>query len=78
MIRIERQGTKKYVKCDNCGSILSFEKEDEIERVTIRFIYCPGCGERIALAEYKGNDIWQYFKVKDKISDFDKILIRGL
>lgn len=63
MIRIIKEGTRKQITCDNCGSILSYEQEDI--RTTLSFdrggntifdnnaspyIICPVCNSRVDIS----------------------------
>lgn len=67
MIRIIREGTRKQITCDNCGSILSYEQEDI--RTTSSFdrggntifdnnaspyIICPVCNSRADISNETG------------------------
>lgn len=57
MIRIIEYGAIKKKRCDNCGCLFSYEKED-IERSTnsyfgvftdYEYVICPQCKEKIRL-----------------------------
>lgn len=67
MIRIIKEGTRKQITCDNCGSILSYEQEDI--RTTSSFdrgentifdnnaspyIICPVCNFRVGISNETG------------------------
>lgn len=61
MIRIIEYGAIKKKRCDNCGCLFSYEKED-IKRGTIfcfevfadcEYVICPQCKEKIRLGGTK-------------------------
>lgn len=52
MLRVIRHGKKRRVECEECGSVIEYEKEDVKEvRTHINEygyeIYCPVCGKNI-------------------------------
>ena len=58
MIKIIKEGTRKIVKCPNCGCEFSYEEED-IEKdgllvnnsvfIGKTWVVCPQCGKEIVL-----------------------------
>lgn len=58
MVEIIKEGTKNRVECGNCGTLLSYRKEDIKEREEFlrqrdsyiqKYITCPQCDDRIIL-----------------------------
>jgi uncharacterized protein YlaI len=56
MIKVLKKGTRKQIKCDNCGALLQYEEEDIITKhviedlrlnAYIKYIVCPECRKRI-------------------------------
>lgn len=64
MIEIIEPGTKNRIRCDYCGALLSYSKEDikeKLEYIGNRFcenlrkiIVCPQCQNEIILEEKRG------------------------
>lgn len=64
MIEILEVGTKKKVRCNNCGALLSYEKSD-VKNETVKtmmplgdghklikdYIICPQCKENVYLTK---------------------------
>lgn len=50
---------KNYIQCDECGSHLSYDKEDTyiaynwMHTRRIEYIDCPNCGNSIPIKEFK-------------------------
>lgn len=66
MIEIIEAGTKKKVRCNNCGALLSYEKSDikeetvktmmplgDSHKITKKYIKCPRCKENIYLSNVR-------------------------
>ena len=66
MIEILEAGTKKKVRCNNCGALLSYEKSDVKEeqiktmmplgdphKMVKEYITCPQCKESIYLTSVR-------------------------
>lgn len=64
MIKILKQGTLKKCTCDNCGSVLSYDENEDVLEETVKtfaancvggfsksqkYIICPQCNEKIVL-----------------------------
>lgn len=69
MVKVEKDGRIKYVKCLNCNSILSFIKEDEQyqgkETYGRMYIICPCCNSSVTTFESEGYDyIKRYSKAR--------------
>lgn len=60
MVKVERDGRIRYVKCNNCNSVLSFKKEDEYyqgeENWGRMYITCPCCNSSVTVFESEGYD----------------------
>lgn len=69
MVKVEREGIKKYIQCKNCSSILSFERGDELRRVDHCYIQCPVCNFNVVTKYEREPQIW-VTECKDKLSDF--------
>lgn len=69
MVKVEREGIKKYIQCKNCSSILSFERGDELRRVDCCYIQCPVCNFNVVTKYEHEPRIW-VTEYKDKLSDF--------
>ena len=69
MVKVEREGRKKYIQCKNCSSILSFERGDELRRVDHCYIQCPVCNFNV-VTKYEREPLRWVTEYKDKLSDF--------
>ena len=69
MIKVEREGIKKYIQCKNCSSILSFERGDELRRVDHCYIQCPVYNFNV-VTKYEREPRRCVTEYKDKLSDF--------
>ena len=58
MIKIIKQGTRKKIECEECGTILSYEQEDvqtgavlisPLSTGSKKYIVCPQCHNKIIL-----------------------------
>lgn len=51
MIKVIKHGNKKIVKCEECGCVFSYEKEDvEVEQTGVNeyfsYVVCPDCTQK--------------------------------
>lgn len=69
MIKVEIEGNRKYIRCNNCSSILSFERGDELRRVDHCYIECPICLHNVITRYERESGIWM-IESKNKLSDF--------
>ena len=51
MIKIIEPGTRRIIKCAECGCKFSYENEDikDLLLAVISYIECPQCGKKIIL-----------------------------
>lgn len=72
MVKVERDGRIRYVKCNNCNSVLSFKKEDEHyqgeENWGRMYITCPCCNSSVTVFESEGYDYMKNYS-KARIED---------
>lgn len=76
MVKIERDGRKRYIKCFSCNNVLSFEKEDECyqegETWEGRYIICPCCKSKVVTYEsYKDEYFYSCNHSKAQIKDVE-------
>lgn len=72
-VKIERKSKKKFVMCENCKCVLSYESEDERSKDEKRlvdhwYIECAACGGRVITRQIGDGIIINFYK--EKISDF--------
>ena len=63
-VKIEKKSKKKFIMCENCKCILSYENEDEKRLVDHWYIVCAACEDRIVTRDVDFNFY------KEKLSDF--------
>lgn len=69
MVKVERDGRIKYIKCYSCNSVLSFEEGDECyqggETWGRTYVVCPCCNSSVTVFESEGFDYMKnYSKVR--------------
>lgn len=60
MIEVIRKGSLKRIECGNCGSLLRYNANEDVQKTqepswqggmyTKEFIKCPVCGEELVLS----------------------------
>ncbi len=67
-VKIERKSKKKFVMCENCKCVLSYESEDEKRMVDHWYIECAACDSRVVTRSIGSGIMIDFYK--EKISDF--------
>lgn len=70
MIKVERDGKKRYVKCKKCESVLSFNDSDVNNNYDNyrdylwyeSYIICPSCKNKVIIKIEEENKIVDYSK----------------
>lgn len=68
MVKIEKKSRKKFIMCENCKCILSYENEDEKRLVDHWYIECAACEGRVITRDMESGVMINFYK--EKLSDF--------